>query len=172
MDLKPFPFTSRFRWTAASRRSVLAILVGAILGTGNLTGSEARNSHKKHKKRKKTPQPGACDPDSATVTCSGKCGAQTNNCGQGVNCGSCPNACAGNPCGANGVCSLTAGSYTCTCAAGFIFNSVTCTTGCCPIGCGTGDPCGPHGTCSGSGATYTCSCTQGYVTNGLTCVPA
>lgn len=73
-------------------------------------------------------------------------------------------ACAVNPCDANGTCHVVAGEATCTCQAGYEHVAV-------------GDPfctdidecqsdalndCGPHATCSNEAGGFSCSCDEGY----------
>jgi hypothetical protein len=113
-----------------------------------------------------------CTPASVPETCAGDCGHTTNNCGQAVNCGSCPTeTCADQPCKDGGdsaaSCVDTPSPYHCNCSTGYFFNGVTCAP---PCGAPGIDPCSP-GTCSVTGGSYTCSCPVDYVYNGKTCLP-
>ena len=106
MDSSRFDSLARALSEAGTdRRTLTGLLGGALLAAIPITADAGkgrrqrrrkdgarRNQHtadidseKKKKKKKKK----KCTPDSTAVTCAGKCGSITNNCGQAVNCGSC-----------------------------------------------------------------------------------
>jgi hypothetical protein len=106
LDSRHFDALARVLSTADSRRRMVAALaalpiVGGlleILGPDEVEGKGRRKRRKKAHKhgkgrrrkhtRKKQKQP-TCTPESRATTCAGKCGTVTDNCQQGVDCGSC-----------------------------------------------------------------------------------
>jgi hypothetical protein len=99
LDSRHFDALARVLSTADSRRRMVAALaalpiVGGlleILGPDEVEGKGRRKRRKKahkHGTRKKQKQP-TCTPESRATTCAGKCGTVTDNCQQGVDCGSC-----------------------------------------------------------------------------------
>lgn len=115
MDARHFDDLARRLTVQTSRRHVLAAVpvVGGILalldpegadGLGRRKrrarrhrrrekqrqrGQDRRNHKKRGKRQDPQPTPPACTPDATAQTCAGKCGTVTNNCQQGVDCGSC-----------------------------------------------------------------------------------
>jgi hypothetical protein len=97
-----------------------------------------------------------CTPNSTSTTCNGKCGTVVNNCGQSVDCGSCPSeTCKDASCQTN-ICVYTnkADGTSCgsgkKCCAGVCCNSnQSCVHGVCKDKCGSNPPCGDGQTCCG-----------------------
>ncbi len=144
--------------TSASRRRLIGLLsaVPIIGGLVSLPGDEATakgrsprrreaaherdfTAEKRKKKKKKK-----CKPQSTDATCTGKCGAVTNNCKKTVICGNCPicercnsasNTCQPDPgqlgdaCGQTGQICLANGS--CACDGGSCGGGKVCLNGTC-----------------------------------------
>ncbi|MFT4037667.1 MAG: hypothetical protein QM692_05760 [Thermomicrobiales bacterium] len=117
MDSRNLDALARLLAAPGSRRAALGLLgaVPAALGLVEIAGPDAaeagrrkrrRKRHSHGKGRRRNNQRGkkkkaACQPEPIATTCSGKCGALVNTCGDTVNCGGCPSdapVCANNAC--------------------------------------------------------------------------
>lgn len=144
--------------TGTDRRTLASLLGGALLATLPLAAGARKDQRGKHKpendngrnhhaasvtseKKKKKKK---CKPESAAVTCVGKCGSVTNNCKKAVSCGSC--ACSG------------------TCAVCFTCKAGSNTPGkCAPDPTKAGQSCGaPGNVCQTNG---TCACQDSACAN-------
>ncbi|XP_078678345.1 uncharacterized protein LOC144914402, partial [Branchiostoma floridae x Branchiostoma belcheri] len=73
-------------------------------------------------------------------------------------------------CSSDAFCTNTAGSFTCTCNAGYSGNGVICTDG---DECADGShSCNPDATCTNTPGSFTCACNSGYTGDGVFCFNA
>ncbi|MFT4039373.1 MAG: hypothetical protein QM692_14390 [Thermomicrobiales bacterium] len=92
MGSEMFSEMSRRLAARGNRRTTVALVSSALAAwLSGTTDLVAKKKKKKKKKKKQEPQPapGGCTPDVTSSTCANRCGAQTNNCGQAVDCGAC-----------------------------------------------------------------------------------
>lgn len=68
-----------------------------------------------------------------------------------------------------GTCTDSAGSYSCACPGGYLFDGTTCVV---TNACLASTPCDPNAACTPIGTmSYSCACNTGYSGSGVTCAP-